>query len=526
MRHLLIALLSCLSLVTASEAPPLTDSLAEPVPVMVWNRQVIAIRSAGTSASAAERAQRITSRIANLSDAALNQPITVKPVTMDQHQALVFYLNGDLLFALTDEDIAPLTDFSEVERVTRQQLAELFAARAAQRQPEVLLRGVSWALAATVLLAIGLFLLARLARVLYRRLAEARMPLPRLAGVDLGPICRGALTLAIRIPHIALMAVLAYTWLTVVFAHFPYTEPWADALSQRLFRFAGVLGRSAIEAAPGLAMVLVIVIITRLINRGIERFCTSVEDGTIEVTWMQPETAKATRRIASMVMWLFAITVAYPYVPGSNTDAFKGVSVFAGLLLTLGSAGMVNQVMSGLVVVYSRTMKAGDLIQLGDITGRVTELGFLSTKVRTPRGHEVSLPNAMIVGAAVSNFSRFDPEIGPTIAAIVTIGYDTPWRQVHAMLALAATRTAGVTADSKPAILQTALSDFYVEYELRCRIDQVEDRRHVLSDLHAAIQDVFNEYGVQIMSPHFETQPTAAVLVPPAARAPAPALPG
>jgi small-conductance mechanosensitive channel len=289
--------------------------------------------------------------------------------------------------------------------------------------------------------------------------------------------------------------------------------------------FLHYLADGILRSLPGLGMVLVILILTRVAARALDAFFTSVADGTLEINWMQPETAQATRRIAGIVLWLFAITVAYPYVPGSSSDAFKGVSVFAGLLLTLGSAGMVNQMMSGLVVVYSRMMKPGDLVKVGEVTGRVSELGFLSTKVRTPTGHEVTLPNAILTGTSVSNFSRFDPATGPVISTTVTIGYDTPWRQVHALLELAASRTAGVERTAKPEILQTALSDFYVEYQMRCRIERVEDRLRTLSALHAQIQDAFNEFGVQIMSPHFEAQPAQNVLVPPGKHAPAPALP-
>ena len=145
------------------------------------------------------------------------------------------------------------------------------------------------------------------------------------------------------------------------------------------------IAAEVISTLPGLLMVVVILFCTRLFIRALDSFFNNVESGVLEVQWMLPETAKATRRIASMMVWLFAITVAYPYVPGSSSDAFKGVSVFAGLLLTLGSAGMVNQVMSGLVVVYSRMMKPGDMIKVGEVAGQVVELGFLSTKVRTER---------------------------------------------------------------------------------------------------------------------------------------------
>jgi small-conductance mechanosensitive channel len=275
---------------------------------------------------------------------------------------------------------------------------------------------------------------------------------------------------------------------------------------------------------PGLGMVLIIIIISRMAARALDVFFCNVQDGTIKVQWMEPETARATRRIAGILLWLFALTVAYPYVPGSSSEAIKGVSVFAGLLLTLGASGMVNQVMSGLMVVYSRTMRTGDLIRVDDVTGEVMELGFLATKVRTSVGNEVSIPNARIVTAVVQNFSTFDAAIGPRISTTVTIGYDTPWRQVQAMLILASQKTEGVSAATPPEVVQRSLSDFYVEYELRCRIENAKQRVLVLSRLHAQIQDTFNEHGVQIMSPHFVAQPQDAVVIPPDKWSPAPAV--
>ena len=142
---------------------------------------------------------------------------------------------------------------------------------------------------------------------------------------------------------------------------------------------------------------------------------------------------------------------------------------------------------------------------------------------RTPTGHEVTMPNAILTGSAVANFSRFDPAAGPVIATAVTIGYDTPWRQVHALLELAASRTPGVDRSTPPVVVQTGLTDFYAEYQLRCRIERVEERNRVLSDLHARIQDAFNEFGVQIMSPHFNSQPAQPVLVAKGQEAPPPA---
>jgi len=209
-----------------------------------------------------------------------------------------------------------------------------------------------------------------------------------------------------------------------------------------------------------------------------------------------------------------AVTLCIPYIPGSDTDAFRGVSVFVGLMLSLGSAGLVNQVMSGLVVVYARAIRPGEYVKVGDIDGLVAEVGLLSTKLVTARKEEVTIPNAVMIGEATVNYSRLSDKDGAVVATSITIGYDAPWRQVHALLCLAAERTDTVRKDPAPRVVQRSLGDFYVEYTLVTHVDQPWQRPAILSELHANIQDAFNEYGVQIMSPHFENQPHAPVLVP------------
>ena len=194
-------------------------------------------------------------------------------------------------------------------------------------------------------------------------------------------------------------------------------------------------------------------------------------------------------------------------------------------MVSLGSAGFVSHVMGGLVVAYARAVRVDEVVQAGDIIGRVTEVGLLSTRLVTPRREEITIPNGTLAGLTVTNYSRLAGGDGIVIATTVTIGYDQPWRQVHSLLQLAAERTQNVRKEPKPTVVQRALSDFYVQYELRAHIDASVDRSRALSDLHAQIQDAFNEFGVQIMSPAFESQPDGAVVVPRARWFAAPAHP-
>jgi small-conductance mechanosensitive channel len=309
-------------------------------------------------------------------------------------------------------------------------------------------------------------------------------------------------------------AFAAYLWLTYVLSQFPYTAPWGNMLGHRLRHVLTTVATGIVASLPDVLTVAVIFVLARMIVRLLQSVFTGVELKRLTVPGIQPETAEATRRISTVLVWLFAITVAYPYIPGSETDAFRGVSVFVGLMLSLGSAGLVNQVMSGLVVVYARAIRPGEYVRVGEVEGVVSEVGLLSTKIATPCKEEVTVPNAVMITQATTNYSRLADREGAVIATTVTIGYDAPWRQVHAMLCLAADRTEQERKDPPPRIVQRKLDDFYVEYALLVHVDQPAKRPLILSALHANIQDAFNEFGVQIMSPHFVAQPADAVVVP------------
>jgi small-conductance mechanosensitive channel len=221
---------------------------------------------------------------------------------------------------------------------------------------------------------------------------------------------------------------------------------------------------------------------------------------------VHPETARPTRRIAQALLWVFAIAVAYPHLPGSGSATFKGVSVLAGLLFTLGSAGLVGQAMSGLVLMYSRSFKVGDFITAGGIQGTVVELGLLSTRLCTPKNEYVTLPNGVVVGGAVTDYTTAR-EHGQALFlySSVTIGYDTPWRRVHELLLAAAARTEEMLRDPAPFVLQRALDDSYVEYQINVAVDpgRAADLPALYSVLHASIQDVFADAGVEILSPTY-----------------------
>ena len=306
---------------------------------------------------------------------------------------------------------------------------------------------------------------------------------------------------------------LAYAWLTFSLRRFPYTRPWGESLRGFLINQFSHIGLAMLAALPGLFTVMLIVVLTRFAVRITQLLFQSIEQGQITIPWLYPETSEPTRKLMTVGLWLFGLAIAYPYVPGSESEAFKGMSVFVGLVVSLGSSGIVNQVMSGFTLTYSRALRVGDFVTVGDVEGIASLVGTLSTKIKTIKGEDVTIPNALVVSQTVINYSRF-AEKGVFIPTDITIGYDVPWRQVEALLLLAAARTAGVRREPPPLVRQAALEDAYIRYTLLFCPERPADRRQTLAAVHTNILDAFNEYGVQITSPNYEADPEHPKVVP------------
>ncbi|HKO54066.1 MAG TPA: mechanosensitive ion channel domain-containing protein, partial [Polyangiaceae bacterium] len=276
-----------------------------------------------------------------------------------------------------------------------------------------------------------------------------------------------------------------------------------------------------------LLVALGIFLLARAVLAAARPVFSTVEKHSSVGGWLDADTAKPTRRIFAMVVWAFAAVMAYPYLPGANSEAFRGVSVLIGLMVTLGGSSLFGQAASGFILLYSRTLRIGEFVRIGEQEGTVIELGVFTTKISTGLGEQLTLPNALVLGTVTRNYSRPTNGHGFMLRTKVTIGYDAPWRQVQALLIEAARRTPGVAARPAPQVFQTALSDFYVEYEVVCQATQANarSRAEAIATLNANVIDTFNEYGVQMMSPHYFADPAQAKVVPRSAWHPAPAKP-
>ena len=526
---LLVAVTVSLSAAVAlSAAPPVppgitarhgaTDSPEDVAPgtLTIQNRPIATFRSHLLGYTPQQRVERATARIQALIDEGALAAVYGKQIK----EGMAIMAGDLLLFVITPTDLNILTG-DTLETVTGRAVQSLtLALQGVQQERSVgyLLKASGLAALATAIFVLALWTLSRLNRGLtirFERAVDSRATKLAIAGFTAHiEWLLFSIRWLLRVTLWALGIFISYLWLAFSLECFPYTRPWGEALGSYLITAVKAVALGALEIIPGLTVVAIIFALTRFLNRVIRVFFDAVAAGRVKLPRVYAETAQPTRRIIVAVLWLFAVVMMYPYLPGSESNAFKGVSVFIGLLLSIGSAGVVNQAVSGLMLMYSRALKAGDYVQIGDTEGTVVSLGMFATKIRTIKNEEVSIPNAVIVGTTTKNLTGPEGSKSVILHTAVTIGYSTPWRQVHALLLTAADRTPGLHKEPKPFVLQTALSDFYVEYQVNAYIVAPEQRIPVLDKLHQNIQDAFNEHGVQIMSPHYWWDPDQKVWVP------------
>ncbi len=490
---------------------------AVPAPVRLNSRTIVTFRASVLKATPAFRATATVQRIDALLDEAQSDSVGIEWVdggailVIDQRQAVL----------ITTQDVDPDLDgdFRTVALKARSVLQTIVSEERERRSLPHLLRAIGMMLAATALFAV-LFLIVRwLRRVLTTRLTGSvtrRVDENRTIREILGDanFLRIALSRIINLTSWGIVAVAAYSWLTFSLRQFPFTRAWGEGMSSSILGLLDWILEGVLEAVPGLTIVLVIFLLARLVVKLVIGILHRVEHGSLTLTFIDPDTVRPTRRIITVVIWLFAFAFAFPYIPGSDSEAFRGVSVLAGLMLSLGASNTIGQALSGFILMYTRTIRVGEYVTIGASSGTVTRIGFFSTRLRTAYMEEVALPNTTVVGSTVVNHTRLS-ERSIAYSTSVTIGYDTPWRLVHDMLLEAARRTSLIASDPAPYVTQTSLQDFYVEYRLTVLLSDPTQRRQTISDLHGAIQDVFNENGVQIMSPHYVGDPNQDKIVDP-----------
>ena len=289
----------------------------------------------------------------------------------------------------------------------------------------------------------------------------------------------------------------------LLFAIFPQTKGLAYQIFSYIWNPIKNILVGIVDYIPNLFAILIICFAVKYLVRLVHYLSREVEAGRLKFGGFYPDWAMPTYHIIRFLLYAFMIAMIYPYLSGAKNGVFQGISVFVGLIISLGSSTVIGNVIAGLVITYMRPFKLGDRIQLNDTTGNVIEKTPLVTRIKTPKNEVVTIPNSFIMSSHTVNYSASAREYGLIIHSEVTIGYDVPWRQVHQLLIEAALNTPGVIDDPRPFVLETSLSDWYPVYQINAYIREADKLAQIYSDLHQNIQDRFNEAGIEIMSPHY-----------------------
>lgn len=312
----------------------------------------------------------------------------------------------------------------------------------------------------------------------------------------------------LRVFRIVVILIVLYIFLPIIFSIFPATESLARNLIGYITTPLKNFGIGFINFIPELISITVIILITRYFIRALRLIATEIATGKLEIKGFYADWAKPTFNLVKGLLYAVAFIMIFPYLPGSDSPIFQGVTVFFGLLISLGSSSAIGNMIAGLVITYMRPFKKGDRVKIGDTTGDVIEKTMLVTRLRTIKNEEITIPNSAILNGSTTNYtaSLAKNDVGLILHTTVTIGYDIPWRDVHKMLIDAALRTDLINKEPLPFVLQTSLDDFYVSYQLNAYTSKPKLSAKIYSDIHANIQDCFNAANVEILSPHYRAQ--------------------
>ncbi len=507
------------SLVSAqASAPVLPPAKTKAETIMVYNREITTLRSPLLGGSPSERARVAEQRI----NAQLEQARNPKITYTENPLGMIIQMDGSLCFVITPNDVDKLNGETLVSATQNaiSNLQQAIKVSKESRDTQRILKGLGVVGIATAIMLALFWLLNRIKRYIDKKLlALTEQKKITVFGADVFSKTRliQVFKNITRTVYWTIAFLLSYLWLSTSLEQFPYTRPWGEELHQFLIDLFINITKEIVKYMPNFATAIAIFLVARFITGILKSFFERIHNGETVYQFLDPELAVPTRKIVNVGVWIFALVMAYPYLPGSGSEAFKGISVLVGLMISLGATSVIGQGASGMIITFSRTFRVGEYVRIGDNEGTVTELGMFTTRLRTGMGEEISLSNSLVFGAVTKNYSRAIPGSGYILDTIVTIGYDTPWRQVEAMLLEAANNTDGISkeVEYEPRVFQTSLSDFYPEYRLVCYASPEKPlpRAVVLSTLHANIQDVFNLYGVQIMSPHYVMDPNAEKVV-------------
>jgi small-conductance mechanosensitive channel len=489
------------------------DREGEPVqevkgyPVMVDGYEMFRVHQALGAASAEMRAERISAALEELAKA---QDFNPQDIQANEEGGVATVRYGDQLIVTINDAEAKVSGLPRKALAIQyvRLLQEKLPVVREQHTPRFLWWAAGKAAATLLVYVVAVWLVVLAARWLVHLLqssAKARIKGIKIQQSELlrGERLAALLISVVRTARTLAIVVLTYLTLAKGFSFFPWTREHGELLLSYITGPLKAMGNGLLNYLPSAFYIFVILVAIHIVQHFVRIIAVEIERGRIRFPNFYPEWAQPTYKIVRILIYAFAAVLIYPYLPGESSPAFKGVTVFIGVLFSLGSTSAVANFVAGVILIYTRGFRVGDWVTIGENTGEVVQTSMLATHLRTIRNEEITIPNSVVLGSFVTNFSLQAKVQGVVLHTSVTIGYDAPWRTVHKLLIDAALKTTHILHEPAPFVLQADLQDSYVKYEINAYTDHPLRMPYIYSDLHANIQDSFYEAGVEIMSPIF-----------------------
>jgi small-conductance mechanosensitive channel len=494
-----------------AQNPTQPENKIDGFPVMLDGKTLFFIRRGVSSFSAEERANTITRRIERI---AQNDSIPIENLTIEQipdDNSLYLSIDQEVILTVTERDAKAYRSTPEV--LAQQALQKIQVAIAQYRQdrkPEQLLKNIIYTVIATFSFLIISFAVIKISGKLFpfiRRLIESLTPGIQIGNIEIVSSSKISFfwLRVLRMIRLFILFLLTFNYATFVLRLFPWTRVFGESILGYFSRSLELVLSSIGKYLPNAFIIAIIIFVTYYLIRLIKPFFTAIERGNLVIPGFYTDWAKPTYNLLLVIIIALAAIVAFPYLPGFDSPAFRGVSVFLGLLLSLGSTSAIANVIGGIILIYTRAFRIGDHIQVGDVIGDLIEKNFLVIRICTPTNKIITIPNSSLLSSNVINFSISSRELNRNliIQTKITLGYDLPWRKAHKTLIEAALETDHILKEPAPFVLQTSLDNFYISYQLNAYTNQPNLMVIIYSELHQNIQDKCNEAGIEILSPSY-----------------------